>query len=473
MICASSMSAIHGGVGQLSYACANGYLDAWVATKAASQQNCCYRTINWDIWQDGGMSVQELPAGLRRHDNLLHLSTGITRREGAEMLYQTMSTPQTQQLVCTTGFTESRWFYQQHIPSRPSMAASSDLADKFSLPLIRKLYAEHLGIEESDNNTSWESMGGDSIQALDLLDELNTKSPRPFTLAEFMQLDTPEALYRFITDDTATAKPSQQISKMAVAQMVLLHPIGGDLLAYREMLKMLDSRVSVIQIQDPMLDGQVLAEDTLVERAAVYCRQVLPQLKDNCPLIVVGWSFGALLAYQMVAMSELQSKKPVLIMIDPPAAYSWQTPPTDDSQLHGFAKELNYKLHDITLPQVKLLMMGKASEGLDLPPFTRNYVANLLQAFRRNLTCLRSFIPGCPPQVMTYLLYASQSQQAMQFWRQQLKTAECICIEGNHYSILNSNNGKELFSQLNRIIAIVINARAVTVYSHSIEHTVT
>ncbi|WP_406850726.1 beta-ketoacyl synthase N-terminal-like domain-containing protein [Candidatus Arsenophonus nilaparvatae] len=167
IICASSMSAIHGGVGQLSYACANGYLDAWVAAKAANQQNCCYRTINWDIWQDGGMSVQELPAGLRRHDNLLHLSTGITRREGAEMLYQTMSTPQTQQLVCTTGFTESRWFYQQHIPSRPSMAASSDLADKFSLPLIRKLYAEHLGIEESDNNTSWESMGGDSIQALD------------------------------------------------------------------------------------------------------------------------------------------------------------------------------------------------------------------------------------------------------------------------------------------------------------------
>lgn len=50
-------------------------------------------------------------------------------------------------------------------------------------------------------------MGGNSIQALDLLDELNTKSPHPFTLAEFMQLDTPEAFYRFITDDTATAKP--------------------------------------------------------------------------------------------------------------------------------------------------------------------------------------------------------------------------------------------------------------------------
>lgn len=62
------------------------------------------------------------------------------------------------------------------------------------------------------------------------------------------------------------------------------------------------------------------------------------------------WLFGALLAYQMVAMSELQSKKPVLIMIDLPAAYSWQMPPTDDSQLHGFVKELNYKLHDITLP---------------------------------------------------------------------------------------------------------------------------
>lgn len=103
------------------------------SSQSRQSANCYYRTINWDIWQGGGMLVQDLPAGLRRHDNLLHLSTGITRREGAEMLYQTMSTPQTRQLVCTTGFTESRWFYQQHIPSRQSMAASSDLADNFSL----------------------------------------------------------------------------------------------------------------------------------------------------------------------------------------------------------------------------------------------------------------------------------------------------------------------------------------------------
>lgn len=470
IICSSSMSAIHGGVGQLSYACANGYLDAWVAAKAASQQNCCYRTINWDIWQDGGMSIHQLPAGLRRHDNLLHLSIGITRREGAEMLYQVMSSPQIQQLVCTTGFAESRWFYQQHIPSRPSVVAIPDTTDKFSLPLIRKLYAEHLGLAESNNDTSWESMGGDSIQALELLDELNNKSPRPLTLAEFMQLDTPEALYRFIED---MAKPAQQVNKVELAQIVLLHPIGGDLLAYREMLKMLDSRIGVIQIQDPMLGGQILTEDTLVERAAVYCHQVLPQLKDNCPLIIMGWSFGALLAYQMAAMSELQSKKPVLVMLDPPAANAWQTPPTDDSQLHGFAKELNYKLQDITLPQVKLLMMGEDSDELDISPFTQNYVGNLLQAFRRNLTCLRSFIPSCPPRVVTYLIYASQSQQAMQFWRQQLKTAECICIEGNHYSILNSNNGKQLFSQLNRIIANVINDSAVTTYSPTLEQALT
>lgn len=120
-----------------------------------------------------------------------------------------------------------------------------------------------------------------------------------------MQLDTPEALYRFIED---MAKPAQQVNKVELAQIVLLHPIGGDLLAYREMLKMLDSRIGVIQIQDPMLGGQILTEDTLIERAAVYCHQVLPQLKDNCPLIIMGWSFGALLAYQMAAMSELQSK---------------------------------------------------------------------------------------------------------------------------------------------------------------------
>lgn len=458
IICASSMSAIHGGVGQLCYASANGYLDAWMEEKSISNPYCHYRSINWDIWQDGGMSVQVLPAGLRRHDNLLHLSSGITRREGAETLYQVLNAPQTQQLVCTTGFNESRWFYQrlqQQLIASPCAKIVPSTAKIFSLELIQQLYAEHLGIQEVDSDTSWTNMGGDSIQALEFLDELNKASPRPLTLAEFMQRDTPEALYQFITMDRVA--PMLHVTGKSQAQMVLLHPIGGDLLAYSDMLKTLDSRIIVIQVQDPMLSGQPQPDDTLIERAKAYSRQIIPQLQDDCPLILAGWSFGALLAYQIALMPELKDRSPRLVMIDPPAASAWQTPPTDDSQLHAFAQELNYKLNDITPQQVQLLMMGKNTDTLKLSPYTQNYVGNLLQAFRRNLTCLRSFKPDVCQDIQISLIYASQSQEAMHFWQAHLKSAEYLCIEGDHYSILNGSTGEILFSAIKRIISVAIN----------------
>lgn len=298
-------------------------------------------------------------------------------------------------------------------------------------------------------------MGGDSIQALEFLDELNKESPHPLTLAEFIQRDTPEALYQFITMDRVA--PRLHVTGKSQAQMVLLHPIGGDLLAYSDMLKTLDSRVIVIQVQDPMLSGQPQSDDTLIERAKAYSRQIIPQLQDDCPLILAGWSFGALLAYQMALMPELKDRSPRLVMIDPPAASAWQTPPTGDSQLHAFAQELNYKLNDITPQQVQLLMMGKNTDTLKLSPYTQNYVGNLLQAFRRNLTCLRSFKPDVCQDIQISLIYASQSQEAMHFWQAHLKSAEYLCIQGNHYSILNGSTGEILFSAINRIISVAIN----------------
>ncbi|CAI1519821.1 Surfactin synthase subunit 1 [Serratia quinivorans] len=458
VICSSSMSAIHGGVGQLSYACANGYLDAWVAAKAQSQQDCCYRVINWDIWQEGGMAVQELPAGLSRQDNRLHLSVGITRQEGAEIFYQAMRAPQIQQLVCTTGLNESRWFYsrRKQQSSSPRPIISEHLAaEGGSLHFIQQLYAEYLGVEEIGSDTSWSATGGDSIQALELLDALNQQALQAVTLSAFMQQDTPEALYRYMTSQVPDSVSCvQQVRKGDLAQVVLLHPIGGDLLAYREILNKLDSRIGIIQIQDPMLCGQLLPDDSLSERAQLYCDQILPLLKDGCPLILMGWSFGALLAYQMAGIPKLQHTAH-LVMIDPPAACAWQEVPTDDSQLYAFAQELNYKLSDITPQQVKHLMTGKTVDELKLSPSTQDYVRQLLRAFRRNLTSLGTFIPMACPDVAVSLIYASQSQQAMQFWREQLKTDECIGIEGDHYSILSSEEGERLSRYLNKIISIV------------------
>src|SRR5205823_2019668 len=93
----SSLSSILGGPGQVDYAAANAFLDAFAHKAAKSGARAL--SINWDRWAEVGMAVNELKRGGNGERDQGHskwLGHGIRTKDGIEAfcLALAVATPQ-------------------------------------------------------------------------------------------------------------------------------------------------------------------------------------------------------------------------------------------------------------------------------------------------------------------------------------------------------------------------------------------
>ncbi|MCX7293775.1 SDR family NAD(P)-dependent oxidoreductase, partial [Janthinobacterium sp.] len=100
LICFSSISAVRGNIGQADYAAANGFMDGYVAYRNAlaqgGQRSGRALSVNWPLWQDGGMQLAAAAVqAMERASGLIPLRTS----SGIEALYRAMANGCEQVLV--------------------------------------------------------------------------------------------------------------------------------------------------------------------------------------------------------------------------------------------------------------------------------------------------------------------------------------------------------------------------------------
>ncbi|MFE0379407.1 thioesterase domain-containing protein, partial [Streptomyces inhibens] len=127
--------------------------------------------------------------------------------------------------------------------------------------------------------------------------------------------------------------------------LCLVHPVGGDIHAYRPLVSALDDRLTVCLIADPALSDPHRPAHSIAERAAQYLEALRGEFPDHeGRLSLAGWSFGAWMALSMAALEEENGRLVHgLYLLDPPppgagarlAAY-------DDGQVDAvFTRELS------------------------------------------------------------------------------------------------------------------------------------
>jgi amino acid adenylation domain-containing protein len=326
----SSLSAQLGGAGQLDYVAANGLLDGFARSSTASTLRL---GIDWDVWREAGMARDALPANPRHQ---AHLATGLTVAEAGRVLDRAFELRLPQLLVCTTELTKAAVFY----------AADSSVAPAASGPAPAELApAEHLagwlchwlGVDELDEQASLYQLGADSLTLLDLAAEIKDRYGVDLGLSELShQVSLAEILTLLerqarpaSADDAVTVQVWQAGSGSAV--LCLLHPVGGDIAAYRPLVGALDVRLTVCLIADPALRDRQLSGWSLAERAHRYTAALearFPSGEWNWRL--AGWSFGGWLALAMAAEVEAAGRPAAAVyLIDPP-------PPDAGPRLAGY-----------------------------------------------------------------------------------------------------------------------------------------
>jgi polyketide synthase PksN len=175
-VCFSSVASLAGSAGQADYASGNGFMDEYCRLRQAASDasgGCCYLSINWPYWREGGMRAD--PGRLER----IAADSGLTSLgtvEGVDSLLALLARPAPQVAVLPGERARiDRAFLATQPPERPVARAEAD--DPASG--LRELVARTLKMapEAIDADTPFSEYGFDSILLTELASTIGRRYP--------------------------------------------------------------------------------------------------------------------------------------------------------------------------------------------------------------------------------------------------------------------------------------------------------
>jgi amino acid adenylation domain-containing protein len=186
---------------------------------------------------------------------------------------------------------------------------------------LLRLWRELLGESVRGVRDDFFACGGNSLTAVRLFRSIETVFGRRLPLASLFRNRTVRAQAALLTtggiadartpgDDTG---PLVGFGGSGVQHVVLVHPVGGDVLCYREVLAAVEAcpdttaRVSLHGLRAAGLhQGEELAGG-LATMAKHYARTLLERLPEG-PLHLVGWSMGGTVALHTAVLLEREGR---------------------------------------------------------------------------------------------------------------------------------------------------------------------
>ena len=189
--------------------------------------------------------------------------------------------------------------------------------------ILCEIWQEMLGVERVGANDNFFQLGGNSFLALKVIRILRHKFKTDFTLHVIFShpvlTDLAVALYSFNSmvadfEICNLMKPGSNLDQA----LFVIHPLGGTVFSYQELIDQLSTDIPVFGVSHPMLvnDAEEIAGQELKDLAAYhvnYIRRHYPGIS----YAFIGWSMGGVLALEIATQMLAKGEKVVYLgMID-------------------------------------------------------------------------------------------------------------------------------------------------------------
>ncbi len=188
---------------------------------------------------------------------------------------------------------------------------------KMAIIWRRLLKSRQVGVDDN-----FFDLGGDSLLAVSLALEIEKKFRTDFPLARILEFPTLGTMAAAVTSNRATHKHLVTLNVGASTRppLFLFSGGGGFGFFYHDLAKQLgpDQPVHVLNAIGTD-DESEIADHSIEEMAAIYEPQILA-VSASGPVILGGYSFGAMLAYEMARrLKHIGIPVPLVISFDGPA----------------------------------------------------------------------------------------------------------------------------------------------------------
>lgn len=317
----SSKTAIIPTAGQADYTSANAFMDAFAHYLQKKEKITHSISINWDVWQEIGMSFRvERPKDLQKLQDK-YVAAGIKPAEGCQVLDCALKTSLPQIIISAQKINHSSW------PKETKKQTQSKLSSTKDPDIIKDIFFKHLGLDYINDEDDFFQLGGHSLMAINLVNEVSSILNLNLSVAEFLKSPTIKGIREFLGKATLLdTNLTHHHNNPSGIPTFLIHAIDGDVLSYKQLISEISANRSIYTISaSTLLTENDKVYGSLSEQASHYLQQIKTCCDPEKNYDLVAWSYGGLIAHEMISMLDKSEQERIrLFMIDPPSPFVYQ-----------------------------------------------------------------------------------------------------------------------------------------------------
>ncbi|MEH2324927.1 MAG: amino acid adenylation domain-containing protein [Nostoc sp.] len=179
-----------------------------------------------------------------------------------------------------------------------------------------KIWAEVLKVENVGIHDNFFDLGGNSLLAIRLLDQINKQFERDLPLSNLFLNQTIENLAISLSSKTDSLAWSPLVTIQANGSnppFFCVHPIFGVVFPYYELAHQLGENQPFYGLQPIGIDGETPL--TRIEDIASQYIEALRSVQPKGPYFIGGWSFGGWVAFEMAQQLENSGEEVALLAV--------------------------------------------------------------------------------------------------------------------------------------------------------------
>lgn len=347
--------------------------------------------------------------------------------------------------------------------------------------VIQEIWTDFLGIEEIELADDFFEIGGDSMLAVMMLDQIRDRFDIELssnilmscstikTLAEHIQNSvTSQNQISDIIHDNANGSPNYivELKKGKIEPALFLcHPGAGHLYFYSDLLKYLDIPNAVYGVEAVGLKGNELPLNNIEQIAQHHVNQIR-KIQKNGPYWIGGSSFGGMVAYETAQQLEKMGESvELLYMVDTPGPGHMVRPIKSNAQIiiSLFSEIINHD-HDLEKQLIELeseperqiecvVKKARAENKAQLIP--EGFGSHFIQMIRKHVNAMQNY---SPKPYSGFFMFFRQTEQIEDYdphpemaWLPLAESgANVFTVPGNHYTMNASPNVKMIADEIMR-----------------------